>query len=263
MAETATLPPPVLRYGIPILLQLLAWCHHLPRPRCDTPYRIVHASVGEMQGDQSLSALEQSRRERCESTEVTWQPDATGTCERVTPATAAALAPLAIDYSSAQRIVARACGSDTCSPGLCDVAVCPPDALGSCVSSSAESDTVHILSDSPGTACCVSLPYNSRPPSSQDVLEGNLPEGVVGAQQRCAAMAESRQWQQLDFTALPATQMFMVRVSNFGLCPSDNDPVMYTEHCEHTSDVRLPCSYMSMCSLSSRCREHIGPGLFY
>lgn len=171
-----------------------------------------------IQGDESLSALEEARRARCESTEVSWQPDATtGMCQRVAPVTAAVLAPLAIDYSSAQRIVAKACGRDMCSPGLCDVTVCPPDALGTCISSSAESDTVHVLSDSPGTACCISLPYNSRPPSTQDVLEGNLPEGVAGAQQRCAGMVASRQWSQMEFTALPASQMFMARSSVCGL----------------------------------------------
>lgn len=165
-----------------------------------------------MQGDQSLLALEESRSVRCQSTALTWQPNnATGACERVSPASAPVPAPDAIDYSAAQRMLAKPCGSDSCAPGLCDVTVCPPDdALGTCTSSSAGSDTVLVLSDSPGTTCCVSLPYNSRPPSAQDVLEGNLPEGVLGAQQRCAATQQARQWQQMDFAALPASQLFMV-----------------------------------------------------
>lgn len=165
-----------------------------------------------LQGSQSLLALEEERQNRCQSTGLSWQPNtSTGTCDRVAPATAAAPAPEAIDYSAAERILEKSCGSDTCAPGICDVTVCPPDALGTCSSSAADTDTIHVLSDSPGTACCVSLPYNSRPPSTQDVLDGNLPAGVEGAQRRCAAMQEARQWQQMDFAALPSSQMFMVR----------------------------------------------------
>jgi hypothetical protein len=156
--------------------------------------------------------LEESRRARCQSTPLTWHLNATsGVCERVSPATPPPAVPSAITYSSPQRILAKKCGRDTCTPDLCSVTVCAPDAPGTCTSTAGAGNTVHVLADSPGTTCCVSLPYTSRRPSSVDVLEGNLPEGVAGAQQRCTAVKSALQWQQMNFTALPSTQMFMVR----------------------------------------------------
>eukprot|EP00892_Ulva_mutabilis_P000130 jgi/Ulvmu1/10117/UM006_0068.1 len=160
----------------------------------------------------SLEALEAQRQATCRTTAVAWRPDSTGAaCERIEPALPPVPAPATTTFS-APMLQRKRCGSNTCAPGLCEVTVCEPGANATCTSgtpvATAYTD-VHMLADSVSDVCCVRLPYDTVPPSAEDVLAGVLPAGAAGAQHECVQLSAPRMWQTVAFNPIVTSQILM------------------------------------------------------
>jgi hypothetical protein len=158
-----------------------------------------------------FAGREDLRQSFCQSSALQYAPDASGAC-----AAASALppepAPDATACGSPQLFEDITCAEDVCAPSLCQVTVCEPrsGSNGACSAEPGAPDTVYAISNSPGTVCCMGLPYSVRTPPAYDVLEGLLQADQTTAGYACATFTQARQWQAIAIPGLDQSAIFMV-----------------------------------------------------
>jgi hypothetical protein len=160
--------------------------------------------------EHSLEDEEARRQERCKPQPLSWLEDGAGQCIRPL-AGAASIAPSAADYSDPTLFANVKCGQDNFAPSLCEVSVCQPSLNTTCARVPGTEGTVHVLADSSGTVCCMTLPYTARAPSVVDVMEGNLPQDDNKARLACTNVANAREWSTVTFPQIDHNEMYMVR----------------------------------------------------
>lgn len=140
----------------------------------------------------------------CTPTQLQFSTASNGTCVPANPP-AAASAPAAISYSDPQLFIDRTCGDDHCEPGLCEVTICEPDGICEAEPSSWPSRTtaeVYAIRDSPGTTCCMALPYTAKVPAADDIMAGDVPSGVADSAHSCAFNASAGEWHTVGLQGL-------------------------------------------------------------
>lgn len=188
-------------------IDLVAYALSTACHRCKSPQPDYCSAVS------GTAAQAQAQQQACTASEIAWQVDGSGKCARLSPPQAAALAPEAAVCSEQQLLAGINCGQDECAPRLCDVTTCEPRAGGACSALPGANDTVFVISDSPGTACCMALPYGQSQPSVPAILAGQLPDTTQAADHRCAELSSARQWQELAFAGLDRSVLYVVRPS--------------------------------------------------
>ena len=140
----------------------------------------------------------------CASTPLQYVPTSNGTCV-LSDAQAPGTPPLATSYSDPQLFVNRKCGDDQCAPGICEVTICQPD--GTCAAGPISGPLitpaeVFAIGDSPGTMCCLALPFTAEVPTAGTVMAGGAFESGAGTAHGCSSSDSARTWHTIELPGL-------------------------------------------------------------
>ena len=221
-------------------IDVLAYALSTACHRCNSPRPQYCTEIS------GYAAQEQARQEACSASTIGWQAGDDGICMRVVPAVHAGPAPNATVCSGQQLSEGIQCGADKCAPELCGVTVCEPRSDGACSAVPGANHTVFAIGDSPGTVCCMALPYGHNEPSVSAILAGQLPNMTQAAGHSCEQFTSARQWQELAFAGLDNDVLYMVR------CSHASQPVNACNHIGCWSCVQLIVNTTNM-----RCKAHL------